>query len=440
MTRLRDKAGQPGPATWEVGAYPPGQDTFPVGGVSWYEAAAYAEFAGLSLPTVHHWFRAAGMTSGPFLIPHANFDYRGPRAVESSEAMSPSGVFDMAGNVKEWAWNADDAGRRYSLGGGWGEPSYMFASMEPRSPFDRALTNGFRLVKYAGDGRTDPKSAAPLIRRLRDYTKEEPVSGATFEQFLRLAKYAPKPLDATLDKTIDSDAEIRVERVSFSAPYSGDRIIAYVWLPKTRTPPYQTLVVFPGAEMLRPQSSALLEQPARYDFLVRSGRAIVYPMYYGTYERFQPPKTDPIGRRDTSIRWIQDVRRTLDYLTTRPDIDSTRIGYVGLSLGGGLAPLMIAGEPRIKVAVLMGAGLVSIRYEPEVEPVNYLPRVKQPVLMVNGRYGYFIPHDPAQVTFFNLLGSTRKVHEVVDAPHSVPRSVYLPLVLGWLDKYFGPAR
>jgi len=58
MRRLVDRTGRPGPSTWEAGAYPAGEDDFPVRGVSWYEAAAYAEFVGKSLPTVHHWLGA----------------------------------------------------------------------------------------------------------------------------------------------------------------------------------------------------------------------------------------------------------------------------------------------------------------------------------------------------------------------------------------------
>ncbi len=40
MKHFHDATGQPGPAEWEQGTYPAGQDEYPVGGVSWYEAAA----------------------------------------------------------------------------------------------------------------------------------------------------------------------------------------------------------------------------------------------------------------------------------------------------------------------------------------------------------------------------------------------------------------
>ncbi len=60
MAHFRDSTGRPGPATWVAGDYPEGRDDYPVSGVSWYEAAAYAEFAGRSLPTKDHWALTAG--------------------------------------------------------------------------------------------------------------------------------------------------------------------------------------------------------------------------------------------------------------------------------------------------------------------------------------------------------------------------------------------
>ncbi|MFO7733782.1 MAG: SUMF1/EgtB/PvdO family nonheme iron enzyme, partial [Candidatus Aminicenantes bacterium] len=36
LEKLKDKTGRPGPATWEAGDYPEGEDDYPVSGVSWY--------------------------------------------------------------------------------------------------------------------------------------------------------------------------------------------------------------------------------------------------------------------------------------------------------------------------------------------------------------------------------------------------------------------
>ena len=104
MKEFRDATGKPGPSTWELGSYPEGQAEFPVGGVSWYEAAAYAEFAGKELPTAYHWLRAAAI--GPLSEPLAfyNFSGRGPTLAGASGGLGRFGALDMAGNVQEWVF------------------------------------------------------------------------------------------------------------------------------------------------------------------------------------------------------------------------------------------------------------------------------------------------------------------------------------------------
>src|SRR5882762_3181736 len=105
MALFRDTTGRPGPATWEQGEFRRGQDEFPVSGVSWYEAAAYAEFAGKSLPTIFHWNRAAGPLYTALIVPASNFGSSGVLPVGTKQGIGPWGTYDMAGNVKEWIWN-----------------------------------------------------------------------------------------------------------------------------------------------------------------------------------------------------------------------------------------------------------------------------------------------------------------------------------------------
>ena len=108
MARFHDGTGRPGPKDWIQGEYPKGQDELPVTGISWYEAAAYAEFAGKSLPTIYHWNRAAGPFSAAFIVPASNFGRAGVLPVGSKPDAGPWGTYDMAGNVKEWIWTEAD--------------------------------------------------------------------------------------------------------------------------------------------------------------------------------------------------------------------------------------------------------------------------------------------------------------------------------------------
>jgi len=89
MSEFRDATGKPGPSTWELGDYLNGLEDYPVSGISWYEAAAYAEFAGKSLPTLYHWSIAANTIWGSVIIPQSNYNGQGPSPVGTNSAMSP---------------------------------------------------------------------------------------------------------------------------------------------------------------------------------------------------------------------------------------------------------------------------------------------------------------------------------------------------------------
>src|SRR5207253_4148310 len=111
-----------------------------------YEAAAYAEFAGKSLPTVYEWNQAAGIGFNSDVVQLSNFSGKSPVPVGATRGMNPFGAFDMAGNLKEWTANA--AGdERFILGGAWDEPAYSFIIPDTRAPLARELTFGFRCVR-----------------------------------------------------------------------------------------------------------------------------------------------------------------------------------------------------------------------------------------------------------------------------------------------------
>ena len=75
-------------------------------------------------------------------MPGSNFRGAGTVVVSGDGAASGFGTTDMAGNVKEWCWNESAGGRRFILGGGFGEPTYMFIDQDAQAPLDRRPNYG----------------------------------------------------------------------------------------------------------------------------------------------------------------------------------------------------------------------------------------------------------------------------------------------------------
>jgi eukaryotic-like serine/threonine-protein kinase len=445
MARFTDRTGRPGPSSWELSEFPKGQADDPVSGVSWYEAAAYAAFEGRELPTVHHWRHAAGAWGARWLVPTSNFADKGPAPVGQSQGLSRYGAFDMAGNVREWCFNevVDAVGGHFILGGGWNDPPYAFIDGSVQSPWDRSATNGLRLVTYRDDPESLKRAKAPITVPFRDYLKETPVGDAEFKVYLRQYSYDRKPLNAVVEQTLTTDDWTR-QKVSFDAAYGKERMLAYVFLPKKGSPPFQTVVLFPGSGAIF--ASSIDQEAASWDFIVRSGRVLIYPVYRGTLERRtelnDDEPNDSASYRDYVIQWARDLGRTVDYVETRDDLDATKLGYYGVSWGGMLGGLMPAVEPRLKVAVLLVAGLSFNRVLPEADPFNFLPRITIPVLMLNGRLDHFFPPETSQAPMFRLLGTPpeHKRRITYDAGHLVPRSQVIKETLDWFDRYLGQVR
>ncbi len=442
-----DQTGRPGPSTWTLGDYPEGQDNYPVSGLSWYEAAAYASFRGKRLPSIFHWDRAAEVRSALAVIPASNLKSDGPVAVGSIDAMNVYGTYDMAGNVREWVWNREASGsERFILGGAWSDPDYAFTDAFAQSPLDRSPLNGVRLMQYAGDEPRLAEIETALARPHRDFMAETPVDDATFALYRRQFDYDPGPLDAVIARSQEGDGW-RWERVEFNAAYGGERMAAYIVMPTNAAPPFQAVIHFPGSGALYDNSAEDgLGSSFFSQFLVKTGRAYVLPIFKSTYDRQDNVKSDypneTVEYRQHLIMWIQDFSRTIDYLETRADIDAERIAYYGTSWGGAFGAQIPAIERRIKAVVLVVAGMSFQTALPEADHINYVGRVTQPVLMINGQYDYFFPVETAQKPMFELLGTPPedKKWQVYPGTHSAPRPEIVKETLAWLDRYLGPVK
>ncbi len=449
--RFVDRTGRPGPADWALSSFGKGDANLPVGGVSWYEAVAYARFRQLSLPTIHHWVRASFgpfegvFVTAPMVAGASHFLANGPIEAHSPLGLGPWGTFNTAGNVREWLWNA--VGEEIAaVGGSWRDYSQTYQLMQAARPMDRLPELGFRLMKSFGP--VDPQLLAPITLPFDpEFARRQPVSDDAFEAMrFQYSAATRTPLNVTVERVEESDTWTLDEVVlSFG---KNDSFTLYIALPRGTRKKFQPILFGPPGDAFAFARSNrnVVDQLLTADVIVNGGRALIIPIWAGTYQRVPDPTQDTAARaellRMAPVRWHEDMMTTLAYLGTRADMDLDRVGFVGISSGAWLvAPPILAVDGRVKAAVLMGAGLSMGRIHPMADAVNYAPRIHCPVLMINGRYDNVFPYELSQARLFDLLGSPpdAKKHILHDVGHfAYPRNQTAREVSDWFDAHLGP--
>ena len=306
-------------------------------------------------------------------------------------------------------------------------------------PFDRSPTNGIRLAHTSDD--------PSKVQYLRDNLPPtetiivgEPVSDDVFAALLNNFNYDPMALNATLEITESIGSWTR-EYVTFDATYGNERVGLYLYLPNNGTLPYQTIVYWGGSGWMYLDSIVRIRTPL--EVALKNGLAVAVPILKGTFDRRVKENISwaTLAGRDIAIQQVKDFRRVIDYLETRDDIDSNALAYYGRSWGGRVGAIVLAVENRIKVGVLDQAGLQHLGI-PEINVVNYLPRIKVPVLQFNGIYDTDFRFETSAQPFFELIGTDQadKKHVAEATGHFVPELVVTGETLNWLDKYLGPAK
>ena len=445
MKLFTDKTGKPGPAGWENGHYPNAHDKHPVGGVSWFEARAYAKFCSKHLPTLHHWKWAADSDQPGIMAAAGNFLSTGPQPCGAMNGVGRFDALDLAGNVREWCYTADDRGKRYNLGGDWNSPHYSFSESFSLSPWDRSMENGFRCIRY-------PDAAEPLPDLLANVEKPKSLElGPQREPFQRLqAMYLYdhdlplNPVTQPAHASTIAKTGSRHEVVEITAAYNNERFKVHLLIPQDAAGRMETIIFVPGVTAWENGRELRLKKEPHVELLKRlsgSGRIVCFPVYQGTYERWsgstlsQQFDNTPIRARDDYIAVTKDGSRVLDYLLTRNDVDPERIVYFGLSNGALRGPMALATDPRYRAAVLLSGGYTKWhKSRPEIQAFHFTPEVKQPTLMMNGTSDQVFPVETSQKTMFSDLGSARKKHVLFSAHHIIDAHEVFKTMTEWLEE------
>ena len=305
--------------------------------------------------------------------------------------------------------------------------------------FDRSPKNGFRCVQDI-DKEKIPESAFLKIEYSEGtvFSKVKPVEDNIFTIYKNQFLYDKTALDSKIEKTDNSNEDWTIEKITYNSAYGKERVIGYLFLPKNSSPPFQTLIFFQGMDATWGKD-LIKSTETRWmiDYILKSGRAVMCPVYKGTFERID--EQEPVvlkGHQDQEwiIKWVKDFSRSIDYLETRSDIDSSRIGYYGYSLGGVMGGIIPAVEDRLKVNILIVGGLKGDRM------ISYVSRIKIPTLMLNGKYDFTYSLETSVKPFYDLLSTTKKELFLYDTDHFVPKNEMIKEVLNWCDIYLDPVK
>ena len=137
---------------------------------------------------------------------------------------------------------------------------------------------------------------------------------------------------------------------------------------------------------------------------------------------------------DICLQTLRDYRRALDYLATRDEIDMNRIGLLGYSMGGMNAIMLLACEPRIKMAVACVPTLAGLDKGPTA-PVDYTWGIGQkPLLMLMGKKDELYKEAESDAAYHAYIESPNTKIIWYDQGHKLT-PIYVPDALEWVKKH-----
>lgn len=297
------------------------------------------------------------------------------------------------------------------------------------------------LVALAGAAASSPVSrpAYPVLAEFLAYDRELPLNAKVVQ--------------------VKDDQGSRIEKITFGSTH-GEVVPALLTIPAGKAkPPFPCVLILHGYHGSKDEAL-----PGGF-LLAATGRAslAIDAQYHG--ERVKPGvdvySSLLYRNRDALIQTVVDARRAIDYLETRPDIDSRRIGLVGASMGGILGAVLAGVEPRIKVPVLLVAGAdwgllaeksqISAgkqlreghpnlsfdqvaRILAPVDPLNFADKISpRPLLMLNGKHDDIVPVESNQL----LYDRAKQPKQIIwfESGHLLPMLEAIPRIVEWLDKY-----
>lgn len=152
--------------------------------------------------------------------------------------------------------------------------------------------------------------------------------------------------------------------------------------------------------------------------------------------------------RDMITQTVFDLRRAVDFIHTKKELDHDRIGYLGISLGGIIGTIFCSVEERVKVPVIaLAGGNLNLMFGKKalsdstkdylsiIDPVNYVAEISpRPLLMINAENDDVIP----PITSRLLFKAAKNPKEIIWHPskhHDLPIDKAFPEGISWFNEH-----
>src|ERR687895_1416532 len=169
-----------------------------------------------------------------------------------------------------------------------------------------------------------------------------PASALTAFAYDREAAYDPEI------QLLGTEGTVAMHELSFLSPRGTDRATGRLFVPEGAGP-------FAGI-LLMHGLPGNAEQMTAYGALLALHAAVVVALDAPFARRGGEPLRFTEDDSVEQVQLMTDLQRAVDLLVARPDVDPSRLGYVGISYGGGVgAPLVGLQRPRPKGIPLAGA-------------------------------------------------------------------------------------
>lgn len=280
-----------------------------------------------------------------------------------------------------------------------------------------------------------------------------PVSEEAFYTMIQFFQYDKEiPLGGRVVDKDEAPDFIREKIVFLGA--NDSRVPGYLTIPTTGTSPFPCVLQIHGqpgsksgwwkddpgkvTESLLSSGFALLALDAQYE-----GERVANNDYQSSIRFVERGWFHKL--REMVVHSTVDYRRAIDYLATRPEIDTERIGVIGYSLGGMMTFLLTGVEPRVKVSVaavtpLMGK--TSPGNAPQfanyqlsaISPRNYGQAMNnRAFLMLMGNEDFYYTVDEARQVF-DLIDSKTKDLIFYDCAHKLPTD-HVEIAVKWFKEH-----